>query len=124
LSQLLTERLDSCLNKGLFGINIKATVSLLSDLSEVLDASRELIEVGEVALGETTELLADLGHQGAAFSTIDIEQMSIGVTSNICHFVGITAPGQLLSELIKILSRVFCDVESSKICSELVLGKH
>lgn len=124
LSQLLGKRLDCCLNEGLFSIDIETTVALLGDLGEVQDASSELIEVGEVTLGETAELLADLSHQGAAFSSIDVEEMSIGVTSNICHFVGIAALGQLLSELIKILSRVLVNAEFSEISGQLVLRQH
>ena len=70
------------------------------------DSFRELVEIGEVFLGQTTEFFTQLLKEGSTFcsSIVEVKQVSVLVTSKIRHLLGGGSLCNSTNKFLEILS--------------------
>lgn len=84
VGHLLAERLNSVLDKSLFSINIKSTIALLCDLSNLTHATIEGIKALKIIGSEVSTLFGDLGLQISAVLSVSFEKVASNVPVNGC----------------------------------------
>ena len=84
MSELLAKGLDTVLEEGLFSVNVKRTVALISVLGEGISSLSKPLEFHEILCVNVTKFLSDLLLKSRHI-LIEVEHVTTSVSCDGCH---------------------------------------
>ena len=81
---LLAKGLNCTLDESLLSVHVQFAILFIGHIGKLIDATVEEVHVFVVALLDITEDGGNLVRKSGAVA-IDCEEVSIGISSNVCH---------------------------------------
>jgi hypothetical protein len=83
----LAKALNTRLNKGLFGVDVKRTIALLSQFGDLVDATIKEVKLFKVSVAHVAADPSDLLLELGALS-VELEEVTSGIPLNGGHVAG------------------------------------
>jgi hypothetical protein len=87
LGHLLAKALNTILNKGLFGVDVKRTIALLSQFGNFVNTTLKEVKLFKVSVAHIAADLSDL-HLELGAIAVELEEVTSGVPLNGGHVAG------------------------------------